>query len=239
MQFFVGLHQPSDAKHFATVMISVNRLEHRRSFAVQQWVMDSGAFTTLAVHGGYPASIKHYAAAIRRWRDCGQLLAAVTQDYMCEPFMLAKTGLTVAQSQRLTLERFDALQAADTGVYILPVLQGYRPHEYVAHLEQYGPRLALGAWVGVGTLCKRNGHPGQIRTILCAIHAVRPDLRLHGFSLKITALTDATIRDHLWSADSMAWSYQARKQGRNANDWQEALRFCQHIQTMPQQMSFF
>jgi hypothetical protein len=38
--------------------------------------------------------------------------------------------LTVADHQRLTIERYDALLAEDTGVYIMPVLQGYSPAEY-------------------------------------------------------------------------------------------------------------
>ena len=34
-----------------------------------------------------------------------------------------------------------------------------------------------------------------------------------------------TVRGLLWSADSMAWSYSARKQGRDPNDWREAKAF--------------
>jgi hypothetical protein len=60
---------------------------------------------------------------------------------------------------------------------------------------------------------------------LSAIKAERPDLRLHGFGVKTTSLRVQAIRDLLWSADSMAWSFSARKQGRRANDWQEAKRF--------------
>jgi hypothetical protein len=41
-QFFVGLHQPSDARHFDRCMVSINRLQDRRSdFAVNAWMLDS------------------------------------------------------------------------------------------------------------------------------------------------------------------------------------------------------
>lgn len=51
MRFFVGLHQPSDAQHFDAVFVSVNRLRNRKSdFRVRDWIMDSGAFTTIAKH---------------------------------------------------------------------------------------------------------------------------------------------------------------------------------------------
>jgi hypothetical protein len=241
VRFFVGLHQPSDAKHFEASMISVNRLKGRKSaFEVGDWMMDSGAFTSILTHGGYPDGPEAYAAHIRRWATNGNLLCAVAQDYMCEPFMVAKTGLSVAEHQRLTIERYDDLLACDTaGVYIMPVLQGYAPSDYVAHLGAYGSRLAHGAWVGVGSVCKRNGNASAIEEVLCAIRAARPDLRLHGFGLKTTALRSGLVRQCLHTADSMAWSFAARKSGRNANDWKEAREFLAGIDTMQFQHPLF
>jgi hypothetical protein len=226
MRFFVGLHQPSDAKHFDAAFISVGRLRTRKSdFSVGDWIMDSQAFTTIQTHGGYPNPPEEYAAHIRRWKSCGNLLAAVSQDYMCEPSMLAITGLSIAEHQRLTIERYDALLRCDTGCYIMPVLQGYAPDDYVSHLRQYGARLARGAWVGVGSVCKRNGDPQAILDVLIAIKTERPDLRLHGFGLKTIALASGVIRALLHTADSMAWSLAARRGGRNANDYREAEAF--------------
>lgn len=238
MRFFVGLHQPSDAQHFASSFVSVNRLRDRKSgFVVGDWIMDSGAFTTIAKHGGYPLPVSAYAADIRGVigrQTHGQLLAVVAQDYMCEAWMLAKTGLTVPDHQRLTIERYDALVAERPGVPILPVLQGYASKEYVQHVLAYGARLEPGAWVGVGSVCKRNGDPFAIWKVLDAIKAERPDLRLHGFGLKTTSLSSPIIRGMLWSADSMAWSFAARRQGRNANDYREALRFAAEVAELPE-----
>jgi hypothetical protein len=104
-------------------------------------------------------------------------------------------------------------------------LQGFTPDDYVSHLRQYGGRLECGAWVGVGSVCKRNGDPRAILDVLVAIKSVRPDLQLHGFGLKTIALRWGTIRALLFSADSMAWSFAARKQGRNGNDYREAENF--------------
>lgn len=235
MRFFTGLHQPSDAKHFDAAFISVNRLRKRKGpFAVGDWIMDSGAFSEISTHGRYRHDVAEHAAEIRRWKDNGNLLAAVSQDWMCEPWILAKTGLTVERHQQLTVERYDALLAEDTGVYILPVLQGYAPAEYVHHIRMYGDRLAHGAWVGVGSVCKRNGDPHAIAAVLIAIKAERPDLRLHGFGLKTTALSSEFIRSQLETADSMAWSFNARKNGRNANCWREAMRWTSSVLTLPQ-----
>jgi hypothetical protein len=238
VRFFCGLHQPSDAKHFDAAFISVNRLRKRKGpFVVNDWIMDSGAFTEISTHGTYRHSVAEYAAEIRRWAWNGRLLAAVAQDWMCEPWIVKKTGLSVAEHQQLTVERYDVLLAEDTeGIYIMPVLQGYHPSEYAKHVEMYGHRLRHGAWVGVGSVCKRNSNPMAIEAVLDVIKAVRPDLRLHGFGLKATALRSARVFDLLHSADSMAWSYQARMAGRNANDWREAKRWMRGIENVPRQM---
>ena len=175
--------------------------------------MDSGAFTTLVLHGCYPDAPETYAAEIRRRAMDGSTrpLRAVAQDYMCEPFMLAKTGLALEDHQRLTIERYDALLACDTsGIAVMPVLQGYSPQSYVEHIRQYGSRLWPRMWVGVGSVCKRNADPAAIRAVLKAIKGERPDLRLHGFGVKATSLACGAIRQMLFSADSLAWSYSAR-----------------------------
>ena len=236
MKFYVGIHQPADAKRLGRVFVSVNRLtgaKHRKSkFTTEPWIMDSGAFTTIAKHGGYPEPVSVYADHICRWA-APNLRAAVAQDYMCEPVMLARTGFAVVDHQRLTIERYDELMSKWTeGVTIMPVLQGYAPADYAAHVHAYGSRLAFGAWVGVGSVCKRNGDPGAVLGVLDAVHGVRPDLRLHGFGLKLTSLKDARIRNRLASADSMAWSYHARRNGGGQNDWRNALAMANRIDAL-------
>ncbi len=219
-RFYLGLHQPRDAAFVDRAFISANRLRGREGgFLANEWVMDSGAFTEITTHGRYRAGVEEYAGLIRRFAGCGELVAAVAQDFMCEPFALKATGLTVAEHQRLTIERYRDLIACDTaGVYIMPVLQGQLPADYVRHLEAYGELIGPGAWVGVGSVCKRQGNPRAIEQVLSAIHAARPDLRLHGFGVKVTALSSPNVRQHLYSADSMAWSFAARMDGYDQND---------------------
>lgn len=234
MKFFVGLHQPADAGHFDRAFISVNRLSGRnrrtKPVAAREWIMDSGAFTEIATHGEYRRGVADYAVEINRWAYEGSgLVCAVAQDYMCEPFIIAKTGLCVAEHQIRTIKRYDDLKPLCPTVYIMPVLQGYTVDQYVVHLRLYGGRLAHGAYVGVGSVCKRNTDVTQVRAILQAIKQERPDLRLHGFGLKTTALDDPIVRSLLESADSMAWSFAARKQGRDPNDWREAAVFAARI----------
>jgi len=241
MLFFAGSHRPAQSDAVPLAMVSANVLRNRRScFPVNEWIMDSGAFTIVNKHGGYPHPVDEYAETIRRFAHCGRLLVAVAQDYMCEPFVLERTGLTVADHQRLTVERYDNLLACDrAGVPIMPVLQGYEPHEYVEHLRMYGDRLSNGMWVGVGSVCKRNANPGSVVAVLEAIHAERPDLKLHGFGIKITALRNQRVRDLFHSADSMAWSFAARYEGRDGNDMSEAVRYAERVNRQPIQSVLF
>lgn len=238
MKFFIGLHQPADARHFDRCFVSINRIRTRKSsFPAREVIIDSGAFTEIERYGEYRHAPEVYASEINHWQaQLGDAaLAFVSQDYMCEAFILTKWGRTVAEHQALTIERYDRIRAAVTSAYVMPVLQGYTPAEYVAHLRAYGDRLAIGAWVGVGSVCKRNGDPRAIEDVLLAIHRERPDLKLHGFGLKTTALSSGVVWEVLHSADSMAWSYAARRQGRNANDPMEAKRFLDRIHAQPLQ----
>lgn len=240
VEFYVGLHIPAQAHRFGLTCISINKLRGRHKPIVGPRVLvDSGAFTELERYSGYRHGVEEYAAELYRLHTEGvcDIAAAVAQDYMCEAFMLARTGLTVADHQRLTIERYDALTAELNRLFggrcpfpVMPVLQGYRPGEYAAHVRAYGVRLVAGMWVGVGSVCKRNGSPERIVEVLTAIRDIRPDLRLHGFGVKVTALLHGGVRRMLATADSMAWSYSARKQGRSANDWREARAFTDKVE---------
>ena len=234
MKFFLGVHHPSDAAKVPRAFVSVHALERRKSgFPVNEWILDSGAFSTIKRHGGYPEPVSAYAARIRQFSRCGTLLAAVSQDYMCEPAMLTRTGLTVADHQRLTIERYDALLAENCGgVSIMPVLQGYDPFDYAGHLCDYGSRLKQGMWVGVGSICKRNANSATIETVLSAIKFWRPDLRLHGFDIKATALQSRVVQSLLESADSMAWSFAARFEGRDPNNIKEGIAYAAKIEAL-------
>lgn len=242
MQFFVGVHHPNMGWPLSLrghpVCISANSIRDRQgrvAFVGQcdpGWMLDSGAFTQITLKGAFQQSPAEYAAMVRRlgdWEGSG-LHVAVSQDFMCEPFVLKKTGLTVSDHQRLTIERFDAIRAAGTGrVPLMPVLQGWDASDYLRHLDAYADRILEGDWVGVGSVCKRQGHPKVVEFILSSILRHRPGLRLHGFGVKKTALRHQGVRKLLYSADSLAWSFAARREGRDQNDWMEGYLYAQDI----------
>src|ERR1700751_4322008 len=203
-EFYIGLHHPSTAWPFKRCMISVNTLKHRKSdFRANEWIMDSGAFTQLYNRGKFTLSAEEYAEHIDRFSDIGTLKAAVVQDWMCEPIILQRTGNSIEEHQALTICSYMEL-IGRTKIPIMPVLQGYKPSDYASHVREYGGLLSYGQWVGVGSVCKRNGNADAIEDVLLAIKEQRPDLRLHGFGLKIQAIERPTVRAMVHSSDSMA-----------------------------------
>jgi len=171
-----------------------------------EWALDSGGFTELGTYGAWYTTPREYIAEVHRYtRSMPYLLWVAPQDWMCEPSILAKTRLTVADHQRLTVENFLRLRH-HLGEVVIPVLQGWTRDDYLRCVELYeecGVDLAREHTVGLGTVCRRQDTAE-------AAHIVRSldGIRLHGFGIKITGLR--VFGDALVSADSMAWSYRAR-----------------------------
>lgn len=221
MDFYLGLHKPFQARYIdEPVFISVRRLKDRvsRIEIDQEWMMDSGGFTELSLHGEYRMTAQEYADIIRKHKPP----VAFCQDWMCEPEMLEKTGLTIEEHQRRTCESYIELKellADEEDVEIAPVLQGWTPEDYYRHIEmyweEYGVDLDL-CFVGIGTLCCRK-KVDDIWWIVAGIRTRLPYGVLHAFGLKTDALKNLDIYRWLDTADSMAWSYWARKHGKNQN----------------------
>jgi hypothetical protein len=178
--------------------------------ALTSWAADSGGFTQLHLHGRWTITPAAYVDELRRFREeVGRLLWAAPMDWMCEPEILAKTGKTIDEHQRRTVDSVLALRALAPGVPIIPVLQGWSVVDYWRCQELYdkaGIDLAAEPLVGVGTVCRRQNTAVAERILRTLAH---DGLRLHGFGFKTQGLL--TCADVLASADSLAWSLAARR----------------------------
>src|SRR6185312_12778331 len=98
MLFYVGMDHPADAGRVERAFISINAIRGRKKpVPSERWIMDSGAFQELLLFGAYRETPEVYAAEVNRLAAINPgLEAAVSQDFMCEPFMVEKTGLTLA-----------------------------------------------------------------------------------------------------------------------------------------------
>lgn len=213
--FWLGTHHPDWLSRAGVpLFVSRNRLTARRTFprAVAPWALDSGGFTEISKYGYFRTSAKLYALEVKRFSDhIGSLAWVAPQDWMCEPVMLQKTGLTVEEHQRRTITNYLELRSLAPDIPWIPVLQGWTPHDYFHHAEDYeraGVPLATLPLVGVGSVCRRQSTitAGRIFAFLKSGYG----LRLHGFGVKTTGLR--MFGDALASADSLAWSYAARRE---------------------------
>lgn len=211
--FYLGAHHP----HWLGVagvplFVSRRALGRYKTMprAVASWALDSGGFTELSMHGAWSVSARDYAAEARRYRDeIGLLEFAAPQDWMCEPTMLARTGLSVEEHQRRTLANYLELRDVAPDMPWIPVLQGWCAGDYQRHADAYEAAsvdLAALPLVGVGTVCRRQN---TVSTSLLLAGLRARGLRLHAFGFKLQGLELAA--PELASADSMAWSQSGRR----------------------------
>jgi hypothetical protein len=212
MRFFLGTHQVDWLRKVTfPLFVSRRRLVRLKSWprAAGPWALDSGGFTELSMYGRWTVRPSQYAAEVRRFReDIGNLLWAAPQDWMCEPHITARTGLTVAQHQDNTTVNLLELRHLAPDLPFIPVLQGQTVGDYLRHVDGYaraGVDLTAEPVVGVGSVCRRQGtaEAGQIARDLSAL-----GLRVHMFGAKTLGLR--LYGDVIASSDSLAWSRAAR-----------------------------
>jgi hypothetical protein len=213
LQFWLGSHQPAWlARTDAPLCVSLRRLADRKTLprAVGPVFLDGGGFTEVSQYGRWRCSARDYATTMQRMcAEIGNVRHAAIMDWMCEPFVLTQTGLTIAEHHARTIDSYGELLALAPDVPWLPVLQGWHRADYLRHLELYdreGFDLRTVPLVGVGSICRRQ-HTDEASLILARL--AQEGLLLHGFGLKLQGLLKAA--GALVSADSMAWSFHARR----------------------------
>lgn len=215
MKFFLGTHRPAwlGRLEFTNVPLFVSHetLKTRKSMpkAVCDWGLDSGGFTQLTrnLEGWPKGSEEPYADRVRFYMTAGRLEFASQQDWMCEPWLLRNRS--VREHQERTVENYLKLMELAPDIPWLPVLQGWEIDDYHNHVDLFssgGVNLVAQHRVGVGSVCRRQASQeiGQIVSSLAA-----RKLSIHGFGVKARGLS--LYHHHLQSADSMAWSYRARR----------------------------
>lgn len=223
--FYLGSHQPhwlwTPAADFP-MFVGHRALSRYKTFqpSTHGWALDSGGFTELSKFGEWRTTPAEYCAAVARYdTEIGHLEWAAPQDWMCEPWIIQGgagcpgTHLSVGEHQRRTVENFLQLvnlwpAYSDSECPFMPVLQGWTIGEYLRCADLYaaaGVKLADYPVVGVGSVCRRQG----TARISMLIEALTPEYAVHAFGVKTQGLR--SFGHKLISADSMAWSYEARR----------------------------
>lgn len=204
----------------ARVMLSARRFRRRSSGPKSRprpadvpVFIDSGAFSELSAHGRWTWPAHDFAAFIADLvRRVEHVEHVGIQDWMCEPHILAKTGATVEEHQRRTVDSFLELRRLAPKVPWVPTLQGFTAAEYLRCAEMYdaaGVALEDQRLVGLGSVCRRS-NTTEIEQVIDAVRAGLPTrIRLHGYGVKSRGTLRACYK--LASFDSMAWSREARE----------------------------
>lgn len=214
MNFYLGTHQPGWMRRSKVpLFVSYRRLRAYKTIprASCRWALDSGGFTELSMYGEWQTTEDEYASEVVRYaHGAGNLDWAAPQDWMCEPHILAKTGLSVEEHQRRTIDSVLSLRDRRLPVTVIPVLQGWDHGDYIRHVGMYadaGIDLTTEHTVGIGSVCRRQSTAMAERLVG---ELAGYGIRLHGFGFKTLGLR--RVSQHLRSADSMAWSFTARRQ---------------------------
>jgi hypothetical protein len=215
MRFHLGTDNPSwlwreqPTRH--PLFVSTRRLNRYAAVkaATVDWALDSGGFTELNMYGTWKTTPEEYVHQIRRYAQIGRMQWASQQDWMCETFVLATTGKTVAEHQRLTIDNLLQLRHLAADLPIIPVLQGWTIDDYLRHVDQFnvaGIDLTAEPIVGIGSVCRR-ADVGPIGDLI--VRLADEGIKLHGFGIKQDGIRRYGFA--LASADSMAWSFTARR----------------------------
>lgn len=220
MKFYLGTSEPTWlSRSHVPLFVSFVRLYDRCKVKLPKarvpWALDSSGFSVLDKWGRYPWTAQEYADKVRTYRDqIGNLDWAAIQDWMCEDVILAKTGLSVAGHQLLTVNSYLELRRIAPDLPWLPVLQGFTHEEYLACVDLYaaaGVDLTRAPLVGIGSVCRRES-TAEAEVIIRDLTS--RGISLHGFGFKVAGLERCS--DVLSSADSMAWSGGSRKKAQEA-----------------------
>jgi hypothetical protein len=215
VKFYLGTHHPNwlwSGQIKSPLFVSRRRLFKYKTLkpAVNDWALDSGGFSELSMNGEWSVTPEQYAQEVRRFAyEIGRMDWAAIQDWMCEPQVREKTGRTVEEHQLLTVHNYLTLMDLAPDLPWAPVLQGWEEDDYFRHIDMYlkhGVRLFSERIVGIGSVCRRQ-HTAEISRIIGRL--AKQGLSLHGFGVKTKGFDQ--YAEKLKSADSLAWSYAARR----------------------------
>ena len=213
MDFYLGTDRVNWLSQITIPLMVSHRVLHSRKTmprAIGPWVLDSGAFSEVSQHGKWTVPVTEYIKAVTRYRDeIGHMIWAAPMDWMCEPWMIEKTGLSVEEHQRRTTENYLDLVCRAPNLPWIPVLQGWALDDYHRHVEGYfnaGVSLQDEPVVGIGSVCRRQA-TAEAAGIIRSLWA-QGIKNLHGFGFGVQGLRE--VGALMASADSMAWSYRAR-----------------------------
>lgn len=224
MDFWLGTSHPHWLWNYdIKVMVSARALNRYKGFkrAITPWFRDGGGFTQLQQFGSWDNMplVEFASQAQLHYDEIGNIAYISPQDWMCEPIVInggfikgikfVGTKKSIPEHQILTVVNYINLMMLKPDLPWIPVIQGWDMDDYLRCVDMYysaGIELHTLPLIGVGTICRRQGTV-EATNILRRLQA--ENLKLHAFGLKNLGIPE--VAPFLESSDSMAWSYDARK----------------------------
>jgi hypothetical protein len=206
----------------APILVSANAFWRDNRFSVPgkglfgeaDVALDSAGFVAMARYWGYRWKLDDYVKFAKQLRPTWW----AAPDYCCE-WEVAGDRAEVLERVKRTAFKLDWARqvAVDRGVTPpMPVLQGWYPDDYLRCADMIPDLPSL---VGIGSVCRRSlAGPAGIIRVLTVLDAVLPKhIRLHLFGIKGPAIKALTGHPRIYSVDSQAWDFAARREKQRDN----------------------
>lgn len=179
----------------------------------QDWMCEPHMLLRAILADGYADGVRHRRkdekdAAYQRY------LIKKAQEWIEDQRKFQILRQRVCVHQQRTIDNLLTLRELAPEVAWIPVLQGWMPQDYIAHANAYyraGVNLADERLVGLGSVCRRS-KLDDAEEVISTLSGL--GIRLHGFGLKKTAFRNPVVATQLASADSLAWSFGGRYDGK-------------------------
>lgn len=214
VEFFVGVWTLRQLQQTEKFMFSFKRIRNRKdkipTMPNQRWIMDSGAFSEISLNGKYTYSVDEYLNCVLE----NEPNIFVTMDWMCEPHIIEKTGLSIKDHLNRTIDAHIKIKEKIDHMNIksdfMGTIQGWKIDDYLKCIDMLKEHGLIEEHLGIGSICRRNADK-EILKIIKTIHGELPNVKLHGFGIKLSLLKSVVANKLLHSCDSMAWSFAGRK----------------------------
>jgi queuine/archaeosine tRNA-ribosyltransferase len=209
MRVYIGNDHVAAMRYIPNTCFSIKVLMNRKKPMPSPrggFMLDSGGFQFIRQLGRYPLTPEEYLEKVAFLQPD----IFVIQDWMCEPSQVERTGLSVREHIRRTVENYLYISelkenaSDDIKGYCLPVLQGWESEDYFSCIDLYEDYGLIAPYMAVGSVCRR-GKTEEIREILENIHAAIPKVLLHGLGVKKQVLMGCNGLLH--SCDTAAGQY--------------------------------
>jgi len=171
---------------------------------INRLFLDSGGFQFVNKFREYPFSVDDYVSYINTLKPD----YVAVMDYPCNYDILKKYHIEAKTQIRRTIEKTCQLYEKEVDSILVPVLQGDSIEDFIFCVDELKKYGLVSNYMAIGSI--RDKPISEVRKLLLKLRKLLPHVQFHAFGLGIKFLKDSTIRQEIYSTDSIAWLYVQR-----------------------------